>query len=951
MATVTYNCTKDASALQDNEGWSGWDDHHPVGQNPNGFRWASFVYFPVNFSGMTGITSATLKLTGAQVDFVTHNLGTSSTTLKIRRMTSDWGEGTNRGENLWSQHESWDYSNRVLAGYTTSGETSVTTGPQNSSWNNVVKSYDVTDIVKAWAPASAGGSGRANYGFQLRNDSNASADGIEYYSRHVSGKVPQLVVVYTTNTAPNAPTNLLPTGDSVAPSLNPTLTGSFSDPNSGDSLSAIQVIVYADDGTTIVEDSGTLAASGQTFSRTVATTLTGNTFYKWKVRTRDAGSLWGPYTALQRFKANSSPPVPSGLLPAHGGTIGTLTPVFSGLSDDADPGDQLAFAQVIVYSDAAGATVVWASTELAATGSTFSITYAGPGLSQGTTYYWKARVRDTNGAYSDYTSLKSFITPATGTPFNLSPANTKVNTLTPTLAATAASTMNAYQIIVYESDGTTVKHDTGTVGASGTAISHLYAGSALSFGSKYQWAVRARDSVTNIFSAYTANQPFWTNSSPTASQSSPSNGEVVGTLTPAFTSVFSDTDKSLGFNDAPTVYTVEVYRVSDSVLMHTLVKNTGLSSGFNSVSRTTEGTALSNDVLYQWRAKYTDNSGATNAAGGFSGYWTFKPTQAPTLSSFVAQAADLTAGVLNKPNPTFTWSFSGSNGKTQLGRQFAIFDSNGALIYTSHFQTTSSTSYVVPAGYLKNLQSYTFWVQANDTDGVYSVASTVVYTTSWTPPLAITGVSVTTDLGRTQVQWDPSTQTDVDFNRYSVYRRPIGTSAWSLVLDITTKSTTQYLSYTEPFGVNYEWMVTQWKNIPASEPVESDDSDVAVANDPTDDWWIVVPNRDDLSFRLLVSDEKHTTPFQEETFEPFGRDRKVVVRSGILGTEGSLNFIIPSDERVANDQKLDSILALITPVYVKSPFGDVFNVYLSEPTRSYKAGGHLEVDISYVEVE
>lgn len=941
MPTVTFNCTKDASALSPYQGWSGWDDHHPVGTSPSGNLYASFLYFPINFAGMTSITSATLKMYGAEVAFVTHLSHTSASELRIRRMTSSWGEGTDRGENLWSTGETWDYTNRANA-YTTAGQVFVNTGPIS---NNVLYSYDVTDIVTAWAPLAAGGGATTNHGFVLKNASTASADGLEYYSRHVSGKVPQLTIVYVNNTAPAAPTGLLPTGGSVYNSLTPTFTGTFSDTDAGDQLSAVQILAYSDAvGTTLVWDSGTLTASGQTFSKTCGVNLAGNTVHSWKARTRDAGgNAWGPYSALQVFTPNTPPPVPTGLSPATNSTVTVLTPAFTGSSDDGDVGDDLNAAQVIVYTDAAGSTVKWDSGSVAASGTTFSVTYAGTALVTATDYWWKARVQDSNLAWSGYTALQKFTSYTVGAPTGLAPANAKVNTLTPTLTATAASTMTSFDITVYASDGVTSIHTVNVV-TGGTAISYVYAGTALSWATKYYWKVRSSD-IVPVASAYTALQPFWTNSSPSAVQTSPANGAYVSTLTPSFVTNYLDADKSNGFADDPTLYTVEVI---DSVgtVMHTLDDSTGLSGTSNSIARVAEGTALSLGSTYRWRARYTDSSGAANALGAYGGYSSFTPVTLGVVSSFVC--TDLTAGDIDQPDATFTWAYTA----TQSKKRFLVYDSSSALIFDSGHLVSATLTYTLADGILTNGASYTFGIISTNSYGLPAVEVQVSYDTAWAPPPALESFSATGDeeAGYVKLYWDQTTVDAADFIKYVVYRSVDAGASWSVIASLTDPAEHFYNDHDAEFGTSYSYKVTQFKDV-SGVILESADSDIATTSIESDDWWIVVPDRDDLNMTLIVEDENHESPFQQETFEPFGRTRKVIVRSGILGREGSITFYILAEDRVADIAKLEEILSLNTSVYLKNPFGDTNLVFLNAPKTSYLNGGNVRLQCNYTEVD
>jgi hypothetical protein len=102
---------------------------------------------------------------------------------------------------------------------------------------------------------------------------------------------------------------------------------------------------------------------------------------------------------------------------------------------------------------------------------------------------------------------------------------------------------------------------------------------------------------------------------------------------------------------------------------------------------------------------------------------------------------------------------------------------------------------------------------------------------------------------------------------------------------------------------------------------------------------------------LYAQSESRSNPFQEEIFEPFGRGRKVVVRTARYGSEGTFEAFIPSDEVPSKLAKLNEILSYNAPVYLKDPYGAVLRVYLGAPELSYQPTGHLVANINYIEVD
>lgn len=303
MTVQTIFTSKDASAIQATTfNWSGSDLHHPVGRMFGGTYLArSAIYFPISFAAVTTVTSAILHIRGSKTG-ASHCYGdTSSKTLRVRRALKTWGEDTPETEGLWG-NRTWDYTELQATSVTHEATLVLASGVTDGTWYTV----DVTDIVKDWK------SGLLNLGLVLFNNNEADyQDGIEFYSREKgSAYAPYLVLTTGSNTAPNAPTGLHPTGDATVASLKPVFTGTFSDPDAGDSMLGFQIQLYADNGTTLIWDTSLVTATTSSFSRTYSgPTLSYNTFYKWRGRTADHTGLWGPYSSLQRFQTvNSTPP-------------------------------------------------------------------------------------------------------------------------------------------------------------------------------------------------------------------------------------------------------------------------------------------------------------------------------------------------------------------------------------------------------------------------------------------------------------------------------------------------------------------------------------------------------------------------------------------------------------------------------------------------------------------
>lgn len=233
--------------------------------------------------------------------------------------------------------------------------------------------------------------------------------------------------------------------------------------------------------------------------------------------------------------------------------------------------------------------------------------------------------------------------------------------------------------------------------------------------------------------------------------------------------------------------------------------------------------------------------------------------------------------------------------------------------------------------------------------------TTAAISTLWTPPDPVTGLSATVveEFSHVQLDWDISTLADIDFAYYNVRRRQQGASVWSTLANITGKAVLQYKDATGGQGVTYEYQVVVYKAIPGDVPLASENNSTATAALESDVWFVVGnenPEDEDHAFELPVIKEMHTRPIQQESFEPIVRNRKKVARGNVLGYEGSLTIQWTAEDRVAARVYLDFLANSAGPHLLKSPFGDVWRVEFDSPDYRYSVGGHLAVEIGWLEV-
>lgn len=441
-------------------------------------------------------------------------------------------------------------------------------------------------------------------------------------------------------------------------------------------------------------------------------------------------SPWATFNAI-----SNSPPACSLVSPIGGASVGSLAPSLTlNFTDaDLDVGGQFSAYQLQVRRVSDQLTM-WDPGPVAATSGqkaarNASVTYAGTALVNTTAYEWRARVQDGGGLWSAYTAWESF-TPNTlpGVPTGILPAGLQ-NTLTPTIkgtyqvgGSTGSEAAFQYQIqqealTIYSSADVAVALATGQV----------YGGSpALAWGTAYSVRVRSKDSAGG-YSDWSAWVNFNTNAAPLApSNVSPGGGAIIGTSTPLISWTHSDPD-----GDAQTAADIDLYDVTAGASV----------SGYGPKTLTQAGgthtitTALTLNHQYQLRVRTKGTAGP--GYGPYSAATTFTYSTVPV----VALTSPVAAAVLGTPSLTVTWTFSGGSGTQQDYRVVILNTGDGSTAYDSGVVASATLTMAVGAAAFRNGQSYTVQATIRDTLSQTAVTSAVPFSTSFTPPAAVTGLS------------------------------------------------------------------------------------------------------------------------------------------------------------------------------------------------------------------
>jgi hypothetical protein len=226
MATKTFLTSKDSVVVlrnSDSGSLGAGKDYHIYVGNSGDYTIRGLVQFNLDFSDVTSITSATLYFTTARNNdgtvsgYVRDSHGNyASAAMHISRVTSAWTEGTYGNDETFNGSNSVEWSNQPS---TTATNRVSFTSRSSRPTSPTLDSMDVTGIVTDWF------NGSANYGIQVKFQSESGTRYTEWYSREgdasaISGAVaPYIVLDYETVTNPTVSV-INPTSGSIAKIVN-----------------------------------------------------------------------------------------------------------------------------------------------------------------------------------------------------------------------------------------------------------------------------------------------------------------------------------------------------------------------------------------------------------------------------------------------------------------------------------------------------------------------------------------------------------------------------------------------------------------------------------------------------------------------------------------------------------------------------------------------------------
>jgi hypothetical protein len=390
-------------------------------------------------------------------------------------------------------------------------------------------------------------------------------------------------------TAPATPT--LTAVGPIVTSL-PTLSGSFSDPDAGDT-GTVTIQLCSDSLCSSVIGTGT--SSWQPAS------LADGTYY-WRARAQDTAGNQSAWSATSSFTLDVQPPN----APALGAVAAwtNLTPSLSATFSDPDAWDTGTLSFQLCTTSAC--TSVLQSHTSASTANGATAAWTPTSLADGT-YYFRARAQDSGGNQSSWSSASSFdVDSVAPTTTFVSPANaTRVNSLQLTVrfgdSDAADSGTVSFQLCSDALCGTVVK--SGSVSGVAAAADATWTPASIADGT-YYWRASAQDQPGNTSGWSTARSVTLDTTLPAAPVlGGPSDGANLPAM-PSLNATFADAD-------AGDTGTIDFQLCSDAAcasVVQTGTSSSGLAEGTSGGWSPTAGGGS-----YYWRASAVDAAGNVSA--------------------------------------------------------------------------------------------------------------------------------------------------------------------------------------------------------------------------------------------------------------------------------------------------------------------------------------------------
>lgn len=175
-----------------------------------------------------------------------------------------------------------------------------------------------------------------------------------------------------------------------------------------------------------------------------------------------------------------------------------------------------------------------------------------------------------------------------------------------------------------------------------------------------------------------------------------------------------------------------------------------------------------------------------------------------------------------------------------------------------------------------------------------------------------------------------------------LYRKNALTGAWYEIA--SGLSQIIYSDVTAPIGVTYNYRVDTYNSSGGLISQTEFGSTLLTS----DDWFLASDSIG--TVRCQTSDAGSGRVRQQESFAVLG-ERYLDVQSGrLLGRSGTLSIDVATGDRMTMIANLKALADSSEPVYLKSPFGEVWWVAINGPRAQYLPVGHAAVSVNFTQV-